>query len=76
MKTQKELDKYSQVGLRTLITCKKDIDKKTYEEWSAKYKVARESIKDRKQNMERVQNEIETGCELLGATAIEDKLQD
>ena len=38
-RTQDALDGYSRVGLRTLILCKKVLDREEYLKWSKKYKV-------------------------------------
>ena len=46
------------------------------EEWLAKYKEAATSIDSRDEKLTAVAYEVETGLHIVGATAIEDKLQD
>jgi phospholipid-transporting ATPase len=88
--TDNRLTEYSKIGLRTLVCCKKEIDAKSYKKWSQDYKVsttisyfilikkvAKEKVdKTRKATMEAYMDIIEKDMELIGATAIEDKLQD
>ena len=47
-----------------------------YEEWSHRYHEATVALDDREDLIEQVSDEMERGLRLLGATAIEDKLQD
>ena len=52
------------------------ISKEYFKEWSAKYHEATTSILDREKKMDSLQDEIEKELELVGETAIENKLQD
>lgn len=52
------------------------IPQHTYEEWNAKYHVASTSLENRENKMEELQDIIESSLDLIGATAIEDMLQD
>lgn len=52
------------------------MDKKEYEQWAKRYLEACCSIQDREKKIEDCQEEIEINLEIVGATAIEDKLQD
>ena len=47
-----------------------------YEAWSKRYQEAQTAMENREQVVENVANELEQGLRLLGATAIEDRLQD
>lgn len=47
-----------------------------YEAWSEKYYQATIAMDERDERIEAVSNELEYDLRLLGATAIEDKLQD
>jgi magnesium-transporting ATPase (P-type) len=47
-----------------------------YRRWSAKYEQAASQIHGRAEALEKIAEEIEQNLNLLGATAIEDKLQD
>ena len=74
--TLKNLEDFANEGLRTLLLAEKIIPSKEYIQWLTKYKIAITSIKDRDEKVAQVQDEIETELILVGATAIEDKLQD
>lgn len=47
-----------------------------YESWSIRYQQAQTALEEREQKVEDVANEIEQNLQLVGATAIEDRLQD
>jgi len=74
--TWKHLERYAEKGLRTLILCEKKLSKEEYHSWALKYQEAITSIEDRDKKMEEVQELIEKDLILVGATAIEDRLQD
>ncbi|KAI0311567.1 hypothetical protein OF83DRAFT_1068591, partial [Amylostereum chailletii] len=74
--TEAQLDEFASSGLRTLTLGFREVPQAEYDAWSAEYKVATSSIEDREDMVERVSNKIEQGLTLLGATAIEDRLQD
>eukprot|EP01125_Pyxidicula_operculata_P020507 TRINITY_DN7599_c0_g2_i1.p1 TRINITY_DN7599_c0_g2~~TRINITY_DN7599_c0_g2_i1.p1 ORF type:complete len:1186 (-),score=234.52 TRINITY_DN7599_c0_g2_i1:63-3599(-) len=74
--TQQHIDYYSTKGLRTLCYAQKYIKEDDYEEWRQQYHTAKTSLVDRKLKMEHCAKLIENDLQLLGATAIEDKLQD
>ncbi len=67
---------FAQEGLRTLCLASKEIDPSYYVEWKKKHHEASTSLVDRDDKLSEVYEEIETDMVLLGATAIEDKLQD
>ncbi|ETE59168.1 putative phospholipid-transporting ATPase IC [Ophiophagus hannah] len=54
----------------------KEMDKKEYALWSKKHHAASILLQGRAQELDKVYEEIEQNLKLLGATAIEDKLQD
>ena len=78
--TKQHVDDFAKRGLRTLCYSFKEIPDNEYNEWFAKYKISKEDININKnlynQNMDKLQEEIEKNCFLLGATALEDQLQD
>uniref|UniRef100_A0A3Q3F832 Phospholipid-transporting ATPase n=1 Tax=Kryptolebias marmoratus TaxID=37003 RepID=A0A3Q3F832_KRYMA len=74
--TQTALDVFANETLRTLCLCYKDISESEYQAWSRKHKDAQVTIADRDAALDRVYEEIETNLMLIGATAIEDKLQE
>jgi phospholipid-translocating ATPase len=69
------LNDFAREGLRTLMYASRFIDESTYTEWKQAYQEASTSLVDRQEKIERVGEQIETQLELVGATAIEDKLQ-
>ncbi|CAM6082124.1 unnamed protein product [Calypogeia fissa] len=70
------VERYSQMGLRTMCMAWKDLDEAEYSSWSAKYKEASTSLSEREWKMAEVCDLIERNLEVLGATGVEDKLQD
>eukprot|EP00002_Diphylleia_rotans_P002255 TRINITY_DN1142_c0_g1_i3.p1 TRINITY_DN1142_c0_g1~~TRINITY_DN1142_c0_g1_i3.p1 ORF type:complete len:1128 (-),score=228.66 TRINITY_DN1142_c0_g1_i3:381-3764(-) len=71
-----QLDHFAAEGLRTLCFGSKTISEQEYAEWSQKFKIASSSLDDRDRQVEELANEIEQNFDLVGASAIEDKLQD
>ncbi|KAJ3194435.1 hypothetical protein HK101_002704 [Irineochytrium annulatum] len=74
--TSKHLELFANDGLRTLCLAYKVIPEDQYEAWNAKYQTAQNSIKDRDRKIDAVAELIERDLVLMGATAIEDKLQE
>uniref|UniRef100_A0A3B5AIS3 Phospholipid-transporting ATPase n=1 Tax=Stegastes partitus TaxID=144197 RepID=A0A3B5AIS3_9TELE len=74
--TQTALDIFANETLRTLCLCYKDISAEEYAAWSRKHKDAQVTMVDRDAALDRVYEQIENNLMLIGATAIEDKLQD
>jgi phospholipid-translocating ATPase len=69
-------NEYARCGLRTLFFTKKEIDQATFPAWEAEYEEARRSLFDRAAKLEAAAVKLEKDLILLGATAIEDKLQE
>lgn len=74
--TTDHLEHFAGVGLRTLCLAKKDLEEEEYKRWQLDYHQAVTSIEDREEKVDRCYEQIEQDLQLLGATAIEDKLQD
>lgn len=74
--TVANLEDYATEGLRTLCLAVREVDENEYREWSAIYDRAATSLTDRSTDLDRAAELIEKDLFLLGATAIEDKLQD
>jgi phospholipid-translocating P-type ATPase (flippase) len=66
---------FSKDGLRILVIAEKEVEFTYYDAWSKKYAKAKVAEVDRDQLMEVVMGEIEVELDLVGVTAIEDKLQ-
>ena len=75
-KTQNYVDSFADEGLRTLYLAEKIIDEDVFTEWSEKKRLAALEIVDREEKVAAVDELIETELDLIGASAIEDKLQD
>uniref|UniRef100_A0A671MIP7 Phospholipid-transporting ATPase n=1 Tax=Sinocyclocheilus anshuiensis TaxID=1608454 RepID=A0A671MIP7_9TELE len=63
-------------GLRTLALVYKDLDEDVFDEWMKKLLFASTTLENREEKLGALYEEIEQGMLLLGATAIEDKLQE
>lgn len=80
--TLKHMEEFASEGLRTLVIGVADIDPSFYESWVVRYRTAINDMRqialrrDGEENdIDRLMEEIETNLEVLGATAIEDRLQ-
>ncbi|KAM3600581.1 uncharacterized protein V6R79_025445 [Siganus canaliculatus] len=74
--TQTALDDFANATLRTLCLCYKDISAAEYDAWSRKHQEAQVVLVNREAALDQVYEQIENNLLLIGATAIEDKLQD
>ncbi|GLB34572.1 putative cation transport ATPase (P-type) (TC 3.A.3) family, type IV subfamily protein [Lyophyllum shimeji] len=74
--TEAHLSEFANNGLRTLTLAYKVIAEDDYRAWSERYHEASIALEGREEKMEAVCNELEQDLRLLGATAIEDRLQD
>ncbi|KAF9460763.1 aminophospholipid-transporting P-type ATPase [Collybia nuda] len=75
-KTLIHLEDYATDGLRTLCLAYRDISEQEYRQWSAIYDQAAATINGRGDALDQAAELIEKDLFLLGATAIEDKLQE
>lgn len=74
--TLRHLEDYASDGLRTLCLAMRDISEEEYSEWSKIHNIAATSMDNRGEKLDDAAELIEKDLFLLGATAIEDKLQD
>mmetsp|Transcript_18923 Transcript_18923/g.32304 ORF Transcript_18923/g.32304 Transcript_18923/m.32304 type:complete len:282 (+) Transcript_18923:1539-2384(+) len=74
--TSEFVDDFARDGLRTLYLAEKELDEETYQQWNKKSELAKLEINDREAKMAAIDEEIEQDLELIGSTAIEDRLQD
>ncbi|PHH76107.1 hypothetical protein CDD83_4319 [Cordyceps sp. RAO-2017] len=70
------VDDFATDGLRTLLYAYRYLDEESYARWKRLYREAETSLVDRERLVEEAGEQLETGLELAGATAIEDKLQE
>nr|XP_020665210.1 probable phospholipid-transporting ATPase VA isoform X2 [Pogona vitticeps] len=75
-KTQNFLNLYAADGLRTLCIAKKVLSKEDYSHWLKSHIEAESAIDNREELLFQSATRIETNLHLLGATGIEDRLQD
>ncbi|KAK4472070.1 hypothetical protein MN116_005442 [Schistosoma mekongi] len=73
--TMDHLETFAKTGLRTLCIAWTEVHPTFYTKWAEKFHEASVAINEREAKLESVANEIEQNLQLLGATAIEDKLQ-
>uniref|UniRef100_A0A672J8C2 Phospholipid-transporting ATPase n=1 Tax=Salarias fasciatus TaxID=181472 RepID=A0A672J8C2_SALFA len=71
-----ELTAYAADGLRTLALAYRDLSEDEWESWSESHSVADKATDCREDRLAAVYEQIEQDMMLLGATAIEDKLQE
>uniref|UniRef100_A0A096M6C4 Phospholipid-transporting ATPase n=1 Tax=Poecilia formosa TaxID=48698 RepID=A0A096M6C4_POEFO len=74
--TTTHLNEYAGDGLRTLALAYKDLEKSYMERWLERHHEASTAIEGREDKLDVLYEDIETDLMLLGATAVEDKLQD
>ncbi|KAI4373311.1 hypothetical protein MLD38_011447 [Melastoma candidum] len=74
--TMEHVNVYADAGLRTLIIAYRELDEDEYTKFSKKFSEAKNSVsEDRESLIDEATETIEKGLILLGATAVEDKLQ-
>uniref|UniRef100_A0A669F570 Phospholipid-transporting ATPase n=1 Tax=Oreochromis niloticus TaxID=8128 RepID=A0A669F570_ORENI len=74
--TLKHLEQFATEGLRTLCFAVADVSESSYQQWLEIHHRACTSLQNRALKLEESYELIEKNLQLLGATAIEDKLQD
>ncbi|WRX16344.1 P-type ATPase [Theobroma cacao] len=70
------VEQYAQLGLRTLCLAWRELKEDEYQEWSLMFKEASSTLVDREWRIAEVCQRLEHDFEILGVTAIEDRLQD
>ncbi|KAM0849384.1 hypothetical protein ACQ4PT_053766 [Festuca glaucescens] len=74
--TEKHLHSYSSVGLRTLVIGVRELSQAEFQEWQMAYEKASTALLGRGNQLRSVAANIERNMRLLGASGIEDKLQE
>ncbi|XP_015945766.1 putative phospholipid-transporting ATPase 9 [Arachis duranensis] len=75
-KTKQHINEYADAGLRTLILAYRELDEDEYNQFNKEFMEAKNLVSaDREQIIEEISKKIEKDLILLGATAVEDKLQ-
>ncbi|KAK2424609.1 Alanine aminotransferase 2 [Trifolium repens] len=70
------VEQYAHLGLRTLCLAWRELKKDEYQDWSLMFKEASSTLVDREWRVAEVCQRVEHDLEILGVTAIEDRLQD
>ncbi|GAA6108526.1 phospholipid-transporting ATPase ID isoform X1 [Tachysurus ichikawai] len=74
--TSDHLSEYAGDGLRTLVLAYRDLSEEQWEVWAERFRGAEKATDFREDRLADAYEEIEQDMMLLGATAIEDKLQE
>ncbi|XP_069780393.1 phospholipid-transporting ATPase ID isoform X2 [Narcine bancroftii] len=74
--TTEHLDEFAGDGLRTLALAYKKLDETYFKDWQNRHHEASTALENRDEQLSILYEEIENDLTLLGATAVEDKLQD
>jgi magnesium-transporting ATPase (P-type) len=72
----RNLKSFAEKGWRILLFAYKLVDKETYEKYDQMIANANNDILNREANMAKINDEIESELTLVGATIVEDKLQE
>ncbi|KAM5302198.1 phospholipid-transporting ATPase VB isoform 3-T4 [Glossophaga mutica] len=75
-RTQKHLDLYARDGLRTLCIAKKVISEEDFRRWASFRHEAEAALENREELLTETAQHLENQLTLLGATGIEDRLQE
>ncbi|KAL5149168.1 Phospholipid-transporting ATPase 1 [Glycine soja] len=73
--TQAHLHSYSSMGLRTLVIGMRDLNASEFEQWHASFEAASTAVFGRAAMLRKVSSIVENSLAILGASSIEDKLQ-
>lgn len=73
--TEAHLYAYSSLGLRTLVVGMRELDGLDFQRWQSAYERANSALTGRAKQLREVALSIESDISILGATGIEDKLQ-
>ncbi|NWI80625.1 AT8B3 ATPase, partial [Dryoscopus gambensis] len=74
--TERALDRFAGETLRTLCVASREVSEAEFRAWSRRHREAAVLLQDHARELDRLYEEMEQNLQLLGATAIEDKLQD
>lgn len=74
--TRQHINRYAEAGLRTLVIAYRELGQDEYKAWEGELLIAKTSVTaDRDALVAAAADKIERDLILLGATAVEDKLQ-
>ncbi|THU81015.1 metal cation-transporting ATPase, partial [Dendrothele bispora CBS 962.96] len=75
-RTSKDMEAFANGGLRTLCIAYRDLSEEEYLSWSRTYDAATSATENRDEEIDKANELIEHSLQILGATALEDKLQE
>ena len=75
-KTTKDMDTFANGGLRTLCIAYRVLEEDEFLKWVRTYEAATSATENREEEIEKAASQIEQSLLILGATALEDKLQE
>ncbi|KDR21129.1 putative phospholipid-transporting ATPase VD, partial [Zootermopsis nevadensis] len=75
-RTQQHLNSYARQGLRVLVMARRTLSDVEYNDWLRKHSEATLGLENRERRIRESYSRLETNLTLLGATGIEDRLQD
>ncbi|GBP07079.1 Probable phospholipid-transporting ATPase VD [Eumeta japonica] len=75
-RTRSLISEYSRAGLRTLVMAKRTLTVRQWEDWLGSHVRASEIGEGRERRIRESLNRLESGLTLLGATGVEDRLQE
>ncbi|KAF9042681.1 phospholipid-translocating P-type ATPase [Rhodocollybia butyracea] len=75
-RTSKDMEMFANGGLRTLCIAYRPLEEEEYLTWSKTYDDATNAIENRDEEIDKANELIEHSLQILGATALEDKLQE
>lgn len=73
--TESHLHAYSSIGLRTLLVGMRELGVPEFEQWQSSYETASTAVMGRVALLRKVAINLENNLEIVGASAIEDRLQ-
>lgn len=74
--TKEHIKKYAEAGLRTLVIAYRELGEEEYRRWEEEFVKAKTSVSENRDALvDEAADKIERNLILLGATAVEDKLQ-
>ena len=74
--TYRHLEEFAIAGLRTLVFAERELSTKEFTKIDEDLSAAKNALEDRKKKLSEAYERIETNLECLGATGVEDVLQD
>ena len=74
--TARDMEAFANGGLRTLCIASRVMTEQEYMDWVRVYEAATSAINDRDEEIDKANEMVEHSLRILGATALEDKLQE